>query len=36
MALYKTIGFEIEGLLRNAAKVDGAYENVFLMAMLFH
>ena len=35
MALYKTIGFEIEGLLRNAAKVDGAYENVFLMAVLF-
>ena len=40
-ALYKAIGFEDEGLLRNAAKidgayeVDGAYENVFLMALLF-
>lgn len=34
MALYNTIGFEDEGLLRNAAKVDGVYENVFLMGLL--
>jgi len=36
IALYRKIGFEVEGLLRNAAKVDGAYEDVFLMAVLFH
>ncbi len=35
IALYKRVGFEIEGLQRNAIKVDGAYENVVLMAILF-
>jgi len=35
IALYKRVGFEIEGLQRNATKVDGAYENVVLMAILF-
>ena len=34
IALYKRVGFEIEGLQRNATKVDGAYENVVLMAIL--
>jgi ribosomal protein S18 acetylase RimI-like enzyme len=33
IALYRIIGFEIEGLMRDAARVDGAYENVFLMAV---
>jgi len=35
IALYKRVGFEIEGLQRNATKVDGVYENVVLMAILF-
>jgi ribosomal protein S18 acetylase RimI-like enzyme len=35
IALYNRVGFEIEGLQRNATKVDGAYENVVLMAILF-
>ncbi len=34
-ALYEKIGFEIEGLMRNAMKVDGVYENTYLMALLF-
>jgi ribosomal protein S18 acetylase RimI-like enzyme len=33
--LYKRVGFEIEGLQRDATKVDGVYENVVLMAILF-
>lgn len=32
--LYKKLGFEIEGLKRNAAKVDGVYENIYMMALL--
>jgi ribosomal protein S18 acetylase RimI-like enzyme len=36
LALYKRIGFAVEGLSRNAVKVDGAYENVIQMASLFH
>ena len=35
ITLYKSAGFEIEGLERNATKVDGVYENVVLMAILF-
>ena len=35
IALYKRVGFDIEGLQRNATKVDGVYENVVLMAILF-
>jgi ribosomal protein S18 acetylase RimI-like enzyme len=35
IALYKKVGFEIEGLERNATKVDGAYENLILMGVLF-
>lgn len=34
-ALYKKIGFEIEGLMRAAMKVDGVYENTYLMSLLF-
>jgi ribosomal protein S18 acetylase RimI-like enzyme len=32
--LYKTVGFEIEGLQRDAVKVDGVFENVVMMATL--
>jgi ribosomal protein S18 acetylase RimI-like enzyme len=35
VALYKRVGFEIEGLQRNATRVEGVYENVVLMAILF-
>jgi ribosomal protein S18 acetylase RimI-like enzyme len=34
IALYNRVGFEIEGLQRNATRVDGVYENVVLMAIL--
>ena len=32
--LYRKIGFETEGLLRDAIRVDDAYENVVLMGLL--
>ena len=35
IALYKTMGFEIEGCFRDAVRVDGVYENVLGMARLF-
>jgi RimJ/RimL family protein N-acetyltransferase len=35
IALYKKIGFEIEGLMRDAMKVDGVYESTYLMSVLF-
>jgi len=35
IALYNRVGFEIEGLQRNATRVEGVYENVVLMAILF-
>ena len=35
IALYKKVGFEIEGVLRNAVCVDGVYTNHIAMAMLF-
>jgi ribosomal protein S18 acetylase RimI-like enzyme len=35
VALYKQVGFEIEGVQRNAVLVDGTYENMILMAVLF-
>ena len=35
IALYRKIGFEIEGLMRDAIKVDGIYEKVVLMGLLF-
>jgi ribosomal protein S18 acetylase RimI-like enzyme len=33
--LYKKVGFETEGVQREAIQVDGAYENLILMALLF-
>lgn len=33
--LYKQVGFAIEGLQRNAMLVDGAYEDLIFMAVLF-
>ncbi len=33
--LYKKVGFEIEGVLRNATYVDGVYTNHIAMAILF-
>lgn len=35
IALYKRTGFAVEGLSRNAVRVDGVYENVIQMAVLF-
>jgi ribosomal protein S18 acetylase RimI-like enzyme len=35
IALYKKVGFVHEGLKRNAVRVDGAYENLICMAVLF-
>ncbi|MFO1109557.1 MAG: GNAT family N-acetyltransferase [Bradyrhizobium sp.] len=35
IALYRKIGFEIEGLMRDAIKVDDVCENVVLMGLLF-
>ena len=32
--LYKKVGFEVEGLQRDAVQVDGVYENVMFMAVL--
>ena len=32
--LYKRVGFEVEGRLRDAVQVDGVYESVLLMAVL--
>jgi RimJ/RimL family protein N-acetyltransferase len=34
IALYKSLGFEIEGLHRNAVCIDGQYENLHSMALL--
>jgi RimJ/RimL family protein N-acetyltransferase len=33
--LYKKVGFEIEGVQRDAVLVDGVYEDVVCMAMVF-
>jgi ribosomal protein S18 acetylase RimI-like enzyme len=35
IALYEKLCFEIEGVQRNAILVDGTYENLILMAVLF-
>ncbi|WP_426411080.1 N-acetyltransferase family protein [Bradyrhizobium ganzhouense] len=35
IALYKRVGFAVEGLSRNAVKIDGVYESVIQMAVLF-
>ena len=34
IALYKSLGFEIEGLHRNAVCIDGQYKNLHSMALL--
>ena len=33
--LYEKFGFEVEGLQRDAVQLDGDYENLILMAVLF-
>lgn len=33
--LYKKVGFAVEGMSRNAIRIDGMYENVIQMAVLF-
>lgn len=33
--LYKKVGFAVEGMSRNAIRIDGVYENVIQMAVLF-
>jgi ribosomal protein S18 acetylase RimI-like enzyme len=35
IALYGKVGFVTEGLQRNAVRIDGVYENVAEMAILF-
>jgi ribosomal protein S18 acetylase RimI-like enzyme len=35
IALYKKLGFQIEGLHRNAVRIDNEYENHISMALLF-
>ena len=34
IALYKSLGFKIEGLHRNAVCIEGQYENLYSMALL--
>ena len=34
MALYKSLGFVIEGFHRNAVCIEGQYENIYSMALL--
>jgi ribosomal protein S18 acetylase RimI-like enzyme len=34
IGLYTKVGFETEGLHRDAVKVDGVYENIVCMAVL--
>jgi RimJ/RimL family protein N-acetyltransferase len=34
IALYKSLGFEVEGLHRNAVRIEGEYENLYSMALL--
>src|ERR1700709_373708 len=35
IALYRKVGFATEGVQRDAVQVDGAYEDLILMAVLF-
>ena len=35
IALYENLGFRHEGRQRNAVRIDGAYENLLAMAILF-
>jgi RimJ/RimL family protein N-acetyltransferase len=34
IALYRSLGFETEGLHRNAVSIEGKYENLYSMALL--
>ena len=34
IALYKSLGFEIEGFHRNAVRIEGQYESLYSMALL--
>jgi len=34
IALYKSLGFETEGIHRNAVRIEGQYENLYSMALL--
>jgi RimJ/RimL family protein N-acetyltransferase len=36
IALYKKVGFETEGILRDAVRIDGRYKDLILMAILNH
>jgi ribosomal protein S18 acetylase RimI-like enzyme len=33
--LYRKVGFVVEGLQRDAVQIDGLYENIVCMALLF-
>lgn len=35
IALYKKLGFEMEGTKKNAVRVDGAYEDLYFMGLVF-
>ncbi|MBI3441714.1 MAG: GNAT family N-acetyltransferase [Proteobacteria bacterium] len=35
IALYKRLGFAMEGLRRQVMRVDGVYESLYMMALLF-
>jgi ribosomal protein S18 acetylase RimI-like enzyme len=35
LALYRKIGFEVEGLKKHAVRLDGEYEDLICMAILF-
>jgi RimJ/RimL family protein N-acetyltransferase len=35
LSLYRKTGFEVEGVRRKARKIDGAYENIVFMALLY-
>ena len=34
IALYKSLGFEVEGLQRNAVCIEGQYQNIYAMALV--
>jgi len=34
IALYKSLGFEAEGMHRMAVRIEGEYENLYSMALL--
>lgn len=35
ISLYRQLGFEVEGIHKNAVRIDGVYENHLSMALLF-